>query len=79
MDADASDGIAVQLFPRCVEAGEQRSSVDRRKFLLQAGAAASLNPFASVLHADDTIPVELRISDDPSAPEVPLTYTGLEL
>jgi hypothetical protein len=51
--------------------------VDRRRFLLQAGAVASLPSFASVLHADDAVPVELTVSDDPSSPVVPLTYTGL--
>ncbi|MGA2847378.1 MAG: glycosyl hydrolase family 79 C-terminal domain-containing protein [Terracidiphilus sp.] len=51
--------------------------MNRRRFLIQASAAASLNSFASVLHADDVAPVQLTISDDSSAPEVPLTYTGL--
>jgi hypothetical protein len=51
--------------------------VHRRRFLLQAGAAASLNSFASVLHAEDAVPIDLTVSDDSSAPVVPLTYTGL--
>jgi hypothetical protein len=51
--------------------------VDRRSFLIRAGALASLNSFQSVLHADDAVPVELTVTEDSSVPEVPLAYTGL--
>jgi hypothetical protein len=52
--------------------------VDRRRFLVQAGAtAATICSAASVVRAEEFIPVDLTLSDDSSAPEVPLTYTGL--
>lgn len=52
--------------------------MDRRSFLVQASATtAALCSSAPVLHAQEFVPVDLTLSDDPTAPEVPLTYTGL--
>jgi len=45
--------------------------------LIQGSAAVALCSSASVLRAEDAVAVELRFTDDSSAPEVPLTYTGL--
>ncbi len=53
--------------------------MDRRKFVLQAGAAvaaAACCPKA-VAQASGSASVEFTLREDPHAPRIPLTYTGL--
>jgi Glycosyl hydrolase family 79 C-terminal beta domain len=52
---------------------------NRREFLLRAGAAAATQAlgYSLHLHAEAGVASDLTLEEDPSAPKIPHTYTGL--
>jgi len=53
--------------------------MDRRRFMLQASATAAATAMCSLAKAQSSpaASAQLTLSEEPAAPQVPLTYTGL--